>query len=98
MSAIAKLRSIGGSSKSYNGFTRLSIGYHKIESFRLVKNKHAKKNSDDNQKSILVELEKEVLFLPQYFMNVLDQDDLSNLNSADEINYLYFGGKRENNK
>lgn len=100
MSAIAKLRMIGGVSKPYRGFAKLPIGYHKIECFRLVKNKFAKNNTtgDDEEKSILVELEDQVIILPQYFMSVLDKDDMNNLNCADEINYLYFGGQREGNK
>lgn len=101
MSALAKLRMVTSNqstSKPYHGFTKLSVGYHKIECFRLVKNKFTKDATDDQKKTILVELENEIVFLPQYFMNVLDKDDLNNLNCADEINYLYFGGKREKNK
>lgn len=96
MNALAKLRNIG-ESKPYQGFAKLNIGYHKIVCFRLVPNKFAKENNRD-EKSILVELEEEVLFLPQYFMNVLNKDDINELNSVDEIHYLYFGGKREANK
>lgn len=68
----------------------------KILCFQFVKNKFAR--DGDNQKTILVELEDEVIFLPQYFMDALDNDDIDNLNSFDEIHYLYFGGQREENK
>lgn len=44
---------------------------------------------------ILVELKKEILHLPKDFMNQLTEDDVIELNSADEIQYLYFGSKRE---
>lgn len=75
MRAIAKLRMIGSGSKPYLGFSKLSVGYHKIECFRLVKNKFAKKNTTgDEEKSILVELEDQVIILPQYFLSVLDKD------------------------
>lgn len=96
MSALAKLRMVGAS-KPYLGFTKLSVGYHKIACFRLVKNKFSKK-SDGDEKTILVELEHEIIFLPKYFMDVLDHDDIKNLNCADEVHYLYFGGKRENSQ
>lgn len=96
MNALAKLRKVG-ESKPYQGFAKLNIGYHKIVCFRFVQNKFSNKNNSD-EKSILVELEEEVLFLPQYFMNSLNKDDINDLNSDDEIHYLYFGGKREANK
>lgn len=96
MNALAKLRKVG-ESKPYKGFSKLDIGYHKIECFRFVSNKFANQNSSD-EKSILVELEEEVVFLPQYFMKALNKDDINDLNSDDEIHYLYFGGKREANK
>lgn len=96
MCALARLRMIGN--KPYHGFGQLAVGYHKIESFRLVKNKFADKESDKNQKTILVELEDQVLFLPQYFMNAINESEIDELNSADEVHYLYYGGKRENKK
>lgn len=97
MNALAKLRMVG-ESKPYHGFTKLSVGYHKIVCFRLVKNKFTKNNTTGDEKTILVELENEIIYLPQYFMNVLDKDDVNNLNCAEEIHYLYFGGKREKSK
>lgn len=83
--------------KPYNGFGKLSIGFHQIESFRVTKNKFGKKG-EGNSKSILIELSDEVLFLPQYFWNKLTEDDIKTLNSSIEANdrvYLYFGGKHE---
>lgn len=44
MCALARLRLIGN--KPYRGFAQLSVGHHKIESFSLVKNKYADKESD----------------------------------------------------
>lgn len=86
--------------KPYNGFAKLCIGIHQIMSVRFVKNKFGKKG-DGSSKSILVELEEEVLFLPQYFSQKLSKEDVHELNSSIESNenvYLFFGGKSESNK
>lgn len=83
--------------KPYHGFGKLSIGFHRIECFRVVKNKFGKKG-DGSNKSILVELCEEVLFLPQYFWGNLTEDDIKSLNASingKENVYLYFGGKHE---
>lgn len=82
--------------KPYQGFTKLSKGFHQVENFRMVKNKFCKK--DGSKKSILTELEGEILFLPQCFSQILDEDDLNELNeciSNQQCIYLYFGGKHE---
>lgn len=95
MQALKKLaQSVG--SKPYNGFTKLSNGYHKIFAFRAVKNKFAKKG--DSAKTILVELEKEVVFLPGYFWQKINEKDLADLNVLIEKGgevFLYFGGKQK---
>lgn len=81
--------------KPYHGFAKLDIGYHQIHCFRSVKNKFRKKN-DGPVKSILIELEDEVLFLPQYFCEKINEDNIRELNSCIEGGeniYLYFGGK-----
>lgn len=96
MSALKKLQMIG--SKPYLGYVKLSIGFHEIISFRLVKNKFAPAGDHENKKSILVELKEEIVFLPQYFKDCLGEEDINDLNSANETQYLYFGGKREGNK
>lgn len=85
--------------KPYNGFGKLCIGFHLIISFRFVKNKFGKKG-DGSNKSILVELKDEVLFLPQYFCQKLSKEDIRVLNSSIESKenvYLFFGGKQESN-
>lgn len=99
MSVLKKLEEVQPH-KPYNGFAKLSIGFHQIENFRIVKNKFGKK-VDDSNKSILVELKDEVLFLPQYFRQNFSDDDIRELNSEiekEENIYLYFGGKQENCK
>lgn len=81
--------------KPYYGFTKLSIGFHRIALFRVVKNKFEKK---EDVKSILVELEDQVIFLPQYFREKISDSDVCELNSCINKNkdiYLHFGGKNE---
>lgn len=100
MNALAKLQNIKPC-KPYHGFGKLKIGYHQIIFFRTVKNKFGKKN-DGNGKSILVELEDEVLFLPQYFFQQINEEDIQELNTTIEKEekkiYLYFGGKISESK
>lgn len=99
-SALSKLQEVT-TSKPYRGYACLAKGYHQICDFRVVKNKFS--NEDDNEKtsknkgkSILVELKSEVVFLPQYFTNQFDEDDINELNSSSAENmFLYFGGQRE---
>lgn len=96
MNALKKLEEVVPN-KAYLGFTKLSIGYHKIISFRSTKNKFGKKG----EKSILVELDDQVLFLPQHFNMKINEDDIRELNSSIEKNnsvYLHFGGRDEKTK
>lgn len=92
--AISKIQMVG-TNKPYHGFSKLSKGYHEITRFRLVKSKYSKNSESDESRSILVELRREILFLPQYFMEDLTESDIIELNSADEVQYLYFGGQRD---
>lgn len=78
-------------------FTKLSIGFHQIILFRTVKNKFDKK---DDAKSILVELDDQVIFLPQYFRQKITDSDICEFNSCINKNediYLNFGGRNETN-
>lgn len=99
MDVLKKLENVRPN-KPYHGFNKLSHGFHQIETFRVVKNKFGKKN-DGSNKSILIELSNEVLFLPQYFWGKLTEEDLKSLNSSIESGehvYIYFGGKHEETK
>lgn len=98
MEALKKLQEATLSTgKPYRGFNNLPVGYHQVFRLRSVKNKFGKKASGTS-KSILVELEDQVVFLPQYFWQKINEKDIENLNSfidgGEEI-YLYFGGKQE---
>lgn len=106
-SALSLLTSVGGPPKAYNGFSKLQHGYHKIECFRLVKNKYNENNEDEPSRKrkklervLLIELKDEVLFLPEYFAAVFNNDEakVEELNNDGIVKYLYFGGKRHNNK
>lgn len=93
MSALRKLLEIGPN-KPYLGFAKLANGFHKIFSFSLTKNKFGKKG----EKSILVELDDQVLFLPKHFNSKIDGEDVKELNEDIGKNkniYLYFGGQDE---
>lgn len=86
-------------SKPYRGFAKLNEGNYEILNFRVVKNKFGKK-ADGSNKSILVELAEEVLFLPQYFWQKLNAEDIRELNDGIQTNekvYLHYGGKSSEN-
>lgn len=96
MNALKKLEEVVPN-KAYLGFAKLAIGYHKILCFRSAKNKFGKKG----EKSILIELDDQVLFLPQHFSTKINDDDIRELNASIEKNsavYVYFGGRDEKTK
>lgn len=72
------------SNKPYNGFPKLSRGYHDIVCFRESNGKFGR--------SVVVELELEIIFLPQFMSEKLNEKDIDELNSSDEPLYLFFGG------
>lgn len=76
--------------KPYHGFTKLRRGYHKIVTFRLSHGKYGR--------GIIAELKKEILFLPQYLVEKLDDEDIVELNSSEENLYLFFGGSKKKGK
>lgn len=92
MNVFEKLQQIGAE-KPYNGFKKMSIGYHKILRFRTVSSKFA-------DSSVLVELKNEVLYLPNYFTENLTEDELKELTKpiVGDGYYLYFGGERKRTK
>lgn len=77
--------------KPYYGFTKLSHGYHKIESFR-------SSSKGNYGKGVIVELKSEIIFLPQYLVEKLSEKDIEKLNACEESLYLYFGGRHEKKK
>lgn len=89
MNAFKKLQEVN-QEKPYYGFSSLSIGYHKIVCFRTAKSKFTKTSN-------MVELKKEVLYLPGYFTENWSEEELNELNSPiiGESLYLFFGGQRE---
>lgn len=99
MNALKKLQEVAPN-KPYLGFAKLSLGFHQIFNFRSVKNKFGKKG-EGSAKSIMVELDEQVLFLPQYFSQKINEEDMSELNAGIEKNesvYIYFGGRDEKSK
>lgn len=78
------------SNKPYYGLSKLSHGYHEIDCFRITNGKYGR--------SIIVELKGEIIFLPQYIVEKLNENDIEELNKFKEPLYLYFGGKHKKNK
>lgn len=96
-SALNLLKSVG--KKPYKGFSQLAVGNHHIHLFRLVPNRmYNSKDKTSLKKVLLVELESEVLFLPEYFTAAIGEDErkVEELNSDGVRKYLYFGGARPN--
>lgn len=77
--------------KPYHGLSKLSLGYHKIVCFRTSPGKFGENN-------VIAELQKEIIFLPQYLAVQLTAEDLKKLNECDETLFIYFGGLHEEKK
>lgn len=89
MNALKKLKQ-AESSKAYNGLPKLALGYHAIDTFRISNGKFGR--------SIIAELENEIIFLPKFLSEKLNDKDVDELNSSKEQLYLYFGGRNKINK
>lgn len=79
-------------SKPYNGLPKLAIGNHKIV--------HLRESHGKFGRSVIVELQTEIIFLPSYIsgkLNETDIDKLNDLNKKDQL-FLFFGGKQKNKK
>lgn len=95
------LTSIGKFNKPYLGFSKLDHGNYKIVRFSFFKNKnYVPAEPKSVPRILMVELEDQVLFLPEYFSAGLNDDDakIVELNSDGIVKYLYFGGKRTSGK
>lgn len=92
MNPFEKLTQIG-EYKKYFGFSKLPLGFHKIICFRLFKNEFTE---NESEKTVVDELDSEVLFSPSYFAKIISEDDIKNINTDGETKYLYFGGARPN--
>lgn len=83
MNALKKLNQVE-SNKPYFGLPKLSKGYHKIDCFRVSIGKFGR--------SVIAELKSEIIFLPQFISEKLNEKDIDELNSYKEPLYLFFGG------
>lgn len=86
MNVLRKLNQ-SDTNKPYNGLARLSHGFHEIDCFRESHGKFGR--------SVIAELKKEIIFLPQYISEKLNSHDIEELNSLDGKLYLYFGGRHK---
>lgn len=89
MNVLKKLNQLE-SSKPYHGLSKLSLGYHPIVRFRVSNGKFGR--------SVIAELMREVIFLPQYLTEKLEDKDVEDLNDCVEGMFLYFGGRYKKNK
>lgn len=98
MSAFDLLNTTWEEPKPYFGFTKLAHGNYEIVKFRLVKNKLYKPDNGKLPRILLVELEDQILFLPEYFARRFKDDDskVDELNNDGVKKFLHFGGSRPN--
>lgn len=84
--------------KPYHGFSKLQVGNHEIFSFRFVKNKLYNKYPENPglERSLLIELKDQVLFLPEYIGSQFDDAQIEELNNDGITKYMFFGGSRPN--
>lgn len=84
------------SCKPYIGFDKLNIGYYKIEKFRLVNNQYfdCRKPDSGPEKTLLVELEDQVLFMPSAISKLFagKEEKIDELNKSDRQLFLFYGG------
>lgn len=83
MNVLKKLNQIE-SNKPYNGLPKLALGYHEVDCFRVSNGKFGR--------SVVAELEKEIIFLPQFISEKLNEKDIEELNDCEEPLYIHFGG------
>lgn len=64
------------SDKPYHGFTKLPLRYHEIVCFRESEEKYGQ--------NLIAELKHELIYLPQYIVEKLDNNDIDQLNQCEE--------------
>lgn len=81
--------------KPYLGFKNLKIGNHEIISFKLIKNKFYRGGSDVAKKTLIAELENEIVFLPSYISDRIgySAERVAEINLEPIKKYLVFNGK-----
>lgn len=89
MNVLKKLRTVEDE-KPYHGLPKLKNGYHEVYSFRESNGRYGR--------GVIAELKNEIIFLPQYMVERMDQEDLRELNDSSERLFIFFGGKHETKK
>lgn len=84
MNALKKLE-LDSREKPYYGWPKLKHGYHEIFSFNDVNGRYGR--------GISVDLKDERIYLPQYMVEKLDEEDVRELNDSTEKLFLFFGGR-----
>lgn len=76
--------------KPYHGLPKLELGYHQVYAFRESTGRYGR--------GIIAELKDEIIFLPQFMVERLDEEDIRALNDSDEKLFLFFGGRHPTKK
>lgn len=84
MNVLKKLNSVNDD-KPYHGLPTLKQGYHEVFSFRESNGRYGR--------SVIAELKNEIIYLPQYMVEKIDQDDIRELNDSSEKLFIFFGGR-----
>lgn len=87
MDVLRKLNQESGSGKPYRGYPKLNLGFHEIHNFRESTGKYGK--------SIIVELNDQIVFLPSFIGEKIEEADITALNACKEKLFLFFGGRHE---
>lgn len=82
------LKKLKQTDKPYFGLPKLSLGYHKVIGFSVSEGIYGR--------SVIAELEDEIIFLPRNLSDKLNNEDIVELNKSEVSVYLFFGGKHEN--
>lgn len=91
------LAELFGCGKPYKGFTNLEPGNYKILKFSLVRNRFFNPNVEGSlPRTLLVELEDQVLFLPSYMAVNFNNNEtlIEKLNNSPSKKILCFEGRR----
>lgn len=89
MNVLKKLNS-ANFDKPYHGLPKLKRGYHEIYSFRESTGRYGR--------GVIAELKDEIIFLPQYMVEKLDEEDIRGLNDSPEKLFLFFNGRHPTKK
>lgn len=89
MDVLKKLNSTENE-KPYYGLPKLQPGYHEVFSFRESHGQYGR--------GVIAELKNQIIFLPQYMVEKINQEDIRQLNDAIDRLFIFFGGRHPTKK